>query len=484
MPEQTRERVLAPALISAAIIVIVLASVRGGHSVRTSLGHETLGKFPSDLLPPRSSNRSMAPLRTLTGTDRLDSQLGPKAPTGAGVIIGHVEGVPGDYMPRTNENGFREVEFIARSGPSKINGHAQATARIIYGADGLAPGVRQVHHFTVADFIGKGYLHAASASPEPRLFNHSWVGRRRTGSGGILRRVDHIIDTRDVVMVVGVDNGRSSPVPGILSSAYNVIAVGAWDGDSSGGYTRTETAGRCKPDIVAPGGRTSFSTAVVTAVVARLLETADRISGATSSGRAEVIKAVLLAGASKPGNWKQPPGRPLDPHFGAGRVDLDRSHAILTAGRTGRDGMAHGNGWNVDHLERGKSHIYSFDLGRESKNFSVILVWHRRATSPTITTGRTRSPRWSAGAGLADFDLSLVGPGENDGEHLLARSASRIDNVEHLYLTSPTPGLHQLEVRRNDDLDDSWEYAIAWHIDRTVPTTRRPPLAGHRENGT
>ena len=103
-----------------------------------------------------------------------------------------------------------------------------------------------------------------------RLYTHSWIAPATAGYEDILRRIDYLADVRGVVMVVGVNNGAGNPVPPLLASAYNTISVGQWDGHSSGGYTTVEGAGRCKPEIVAPGGLTSFATPVVAAVVARL----------------------------------------------------------------------------------------------------------------------------------------------------------------------------------------------------------------------
>ena len=69
---------------------------------------------------------------------------------------------------------------------------------------------------------------------------------------------------------------------------------------------------------------------MVTAMVARLIEAADAMGPhAERAGRAEVIKAVLLAGATKPWNWQPQPGKPLDEHLGG------------TGGGQGTEGAQH-----------------------------------------------------------------------------------------------------------------------------------------------
>src|SRR5690606_1735666 len=109
-----------------------------------------------------------------------------------------------------------------------------------------------------------------------RLFNHSWIGGASSAAPHILRRIDWVIDERDAIMCVGVNNERTSAVPVLLASSYNAIAVGTarGNGNSSGGYTTYEGVGRCKPDLVGPRGLTSFATPSVTACCAILMERA------------------------------------------------------------------------------------------------------------------------------------------------------------------------------------------------------------------
>ena len=471
-------RSLTPLLISAALIVAVLSAIRWYADTRRTQAAE----------PPRqetaaskstSTNSDGQPVRTprkdskrqLAGFDRLDQGRGAKAPIGSGVVVGHVEGVVDDYLPRRKGRHFAGVTMYDRSGLSKINSHTEATARIIYGPNGLAPGVDQVHFFSISDFLGPGLLRTGSAHP-PRasdidLFNHSWISRDRLNAADVLRRIDYVVDTQDAIMVVGVDNLRESTVPEMLSSAYNVIVVGQGKGRSSGGYTQVEGTGRCKPDVVAPGRLTSYATPVVTAAAARLLETADRHPTQANRDKvrhAEVIKAVILAGATKPPNWQPEPGRPLDKHLGAGQVDVDRSQAMLAAAAASERRIDPRPGWVFEPLQAGAWHSYKLESDKALAGLSVVLVWHRRVRGVRGKINGDHELRWLPRGLLADLDLELVARDRQDNRRLVAQSVSKVDNVEHIYLTALEAGSYRLIVRRRDSYEQDWDYALAWWI--------------------
>lgn len=65
---------------------------------------------------------------------------------------------------------------------------------------------------------------------------------------------------------------------------------------------------------------------------------------------------------------------------------------------------------------------------------------------------------------------------------LAAASKSTIDNVEHVYLTTVTAGLYEIEVRRKHagiaDHNPQWDYALAWWIENSLLNHDPPsPLA-------
>lgn len=424
------------------------------------------------------------------GLEAAQERLGDCVPTGRGVVMGHVEGGPDRYMPERGGDRFVGVTLKPRAGASETFAHTTRTAGILYGPDGLAPGVRTVHHFPVVDWITDGYLRAGELfppRPEPiRVWSHSWISEGepaeadlRAGDEArrlshVLRRVDHVIDTQETVMCVGVNNGRSSGVPALLASAYNAIAVGAAEGASSGGYTAIDAAGRCKPDVIAPRRRTSYATPVVAACVARLVEAADALAAEVAAergvdaatigaARPEVIKAVLMAGAVKPSNWSPEPGRPLDEHLGAGRVHLDHALRILEAGPQSPERQAATTGWSYRALEREQTHDYRFELAEAAPAMSIMLTWHRRIDARVHRHPLTGSPQWQDTPRLAQLDLRLHYTDDDGQSGVIARSISDLDNVQHIHLEQPPPGAYRIEVsRRGDEHDEPWDYAVAW----------------------
>lgn len=430
----------------------------------------------SEAAPAAPAEPREASLGEMIGLDRARARMGDALPTGKGIVAGHVESEPGKYMPDVKAPKFSGVTFVPRNGPSEPFGHTTGTANLLYGNGRLAEGVETVHCFATNMWLGGSYLRAGLPVPPAkmniRVFNHSWIGLASEGTQSVLRRVDYVIDRDDVIMCVGVNNGRQSRVPALLGSAYNVIAVGTASGDgaSSGGYTAIEVDGRCKPDIVGPRGLTSFATPVVTGAAIRLLELGDRIK-ATSPGavRAETIKALLLAGATKPWNWRPDRGRPLDEHLGAGVVNLDWSLRMLEAGQSAAGSQAGNLGWDFAELEQGATASHEFAT-ENAGPLSVALTWHRRIDG-RVSPDLTNQPQWVDTPRMANFDLRLVFVAPSGRSGVIARSESAIDNVEHIYLAEAPPGTYRIEIVRTDDgLEEAWDYAVAWrsgHADVT-----------------
>ncbi len=419
------------------------------------------------------------PVAELIGVRAAQRRLNEAVPIGRGIIVGHVEGEAGQYLPNHLQVRFQKVRFIPRSGPSTPFGHATSTARVIYGRGGLAPGVEEVHCYASGDWLTRGYLFANPAGPPPsepiRVFTHSWIGGDRKGVEHLLRRVDYDVDVKDVLYCVGVNNKRNSAVPPLLGSAHNVIAVGTAGGSgaSSGGYTRYEGAGRCKPDIVGPRGLTSFTTPAVAACVVRLLETADALGGAAP--KPEVIKAVLLAGAEKPPLWKPREGSPLDEHLGAGVAHLDNSLQILEVGEWGADDSTTSRccGWGLWTMNQGSASSIRFQTERSLGPASFVLAWNRRIAGRVTQVVGTKQQVWLDTPRLADFDLLLfyraADADADTPEHLVALSDSEVDNVEHIYFPALPAGRYRLEVRRlRDGHAQPWEVAWAFRVSGSV----------------
>ncbi len=422
--------------------------------------------------------------RSRLGIAAIEATLRARTPVGRGVTAAHVEGAPGSYMP--NPQQIQGARFVGKSGPSDANGHALATARILYGRESLSPGITDVHCYATNHWLGEGFLRTGTPFPpredDRRIYNHSWIGQGSPFDAQILRRVDWVVDTRDVIMVVGVNNGKDTSVPALLSSAYNVIAVGS--NASSGGYTRVEGQGRCKPDIIAPTPLTSFATPMVGAIAARLLEMGNamvaearpqngeqtdesKLPVKAFANKSQVIRAVLFAGAHKPAGWTQAEGRPFDEHMGAGRVRFDRSYFIMSNPLASPDSPMGEQGWHYGRLKAGETINYELNVPQGGGELSIVLVWNRRIDGRTMHDPVTQQPMWIDLPRLADLDLTLLDAANPN--RVVAASTSRVDNVEHIYQRRATPGRYTVRISRHDNVDESWDYALAWRLTRDDP---------------
>jgi hypothetical protein len=396
------------------------------------------------------------------------------------IIIGHVEAMPGQYLPRLDAARFGGVQFEILSGSARYSGHADATCRLLYGPRGLAPTVRHVKLFESFDWMGPRCLRSGSFEPptavECRVFTHSWI--LDIPSEPTLARLDWLIDREGVIVVTGVDNGGNSSVPALPASAYNAIAVGLPGRRSSTGYTKAAGpgmagAGRCKPELVVDMPRTSFAAPVVAAAAAQLLQVTDHLASQhkplaetslSPAVRPQLIKALLMAGADKSCGFNPEPGKPLDPHHGAGLLNLNRSMEILGVYVPASEGPVATDrpmGWDGQAMKPMGEAAYDWVITRPVKNWTIALAWHRRVDAITATHEQTGERRWLLdSARLADFNLRLIAFDGGD-VRILARSTSGVDNIEHLFVKELPPGRYRIDVRRQDDDRTDWPYAVA-----------------------
>lgn len=465
----------------------------------------------------------------------LAKKLGSNVPTGAGISLSQVEAasVPQGtqldytkhpYMPTPellNEWLAGEITFVdvnnlpdAMSGGLPIySGHAGGTVgAFIYGnTSGLATGVTTVYNFETNDWLANVLRHSGNQEPVAqnyRVQNHSWIGTLASainGSGpnpwwddpknvAVLQRYDYLIDVANshegMTAVVGLNN-NTNPLPYLMSQGYNSIAVGRSDGIHSSGYTGTTDnqapdhfygAGRSKPDLVAPGTSTSMATAMTSSAALLLHETL-----ASTLGRnAEVVKAIMLAGAEKKAsfNWQYdastvlPSGavqvtRPLHDVYGAGELDVWNNYLIAAAGRNVGSqsepaAPASNNGWDYQDLKSQPSAgsvYYTLEVpqGTTAQELSIVLNWHVKVTdsnpSPSIF-----SPTHS----LQNLDLRLYDSTNGFLDTLVAESVSAVDNVEHLFFSNIDgnaannigSGTYTIEVAGAA----GWDFGIAWRM--------------------
>ena len=463
-------------LVTYAWVALLALGALGVQSAPSALHVKEAGAKPAQ---PQAKNRSPAAQqatrsskrRKRTGVTALRERLGPRTPTGLGIVIGHVEGDVDAYLPRMGAPAFRGVTFRPQMGKdARHNDHTTGTCKVIYGAKGMAPGVKFVDLYPSGAWIGSAYLNTGRPEPprvtEARIFTHSWVAYAGGSSALPLRRVDYLIDTRDIMVIAGVNNDAKTKVPGLMCSSYNGIAVGTHRAKHSRGYTVVEGAGRCKPDITTHAGTTSIATPIIAAIVARLMETADRMGHAPDAKRSEVLKAVLFAGTHKPKKWKPAPGKPLDETWGAGIVQVDRSYDALTSGPVLPGQTAGANGWAFRKISAQETHHYEFDISGPARAWGTALVWHRRVMGKQVHDLLTDQLKWSTAARMANLDLSLYRIKQDGSLKLISESTSKIDNNEHLFRRNVSPGRYRVVVSRKDRFDQPWDYALAWSMKR------------------
>ncbi len=427
------------------------------------------------------------------GYTDLVTQLGAGVPTGDGVGVTMVEAMvsnPSDtrYIPDETNAEFNTATITVQSGGNTSpSGHATLVGRHLFGdTTSIATGISQVEVWEVNHFLGGGFLGTGTnQTPSVQtanhpIQNHSWIGTYGSGNTALdieaLQRLDFAIKRDNFVAVVGVNNGNSTVLPMMLGQSYNTLAVGRSDGLHSHGFTTIDGAGRIKPDIVAPLGATSYATPVVASAAALLWEAASDTPVLNAAKKSEVIRALLLAGATKnefAGVWDRTTARPLDDVYGAGELNIARSYNTLAAGRQPTNGSTPVSSIGWDHATTGaSSKVYHFTVqpGTVLPEFSTVLNWNRTVTDEA--PGPFFEPGFS---GLEDLNLALYRTSGSVLSQQLDFSASAVDNVEHVYLNDNLgmgsvlwPGTYAMEVSSSET---GVPFALAWFSQNVVSPT-------------
>ncbi len=442
------------------------------------------------------------------GFRQLQAKLGAATPTGAGVLVLQVEGTQvlngvTTWAPDPGTGEFNGRTITDRSGaPAGVySGHATAVGTFLYGnRTSVARGRTSVSVYEAGDWLGAGFLRAAGpGAPQPlsvraRVANHSWVGDAQAGNSDSLRRLDWLIARDEFVNVVGLTNGGSNPP--LLSSAYNVVAVGRSDGIHGHGTPRVDStyiAGRVRPDLVAPGAVTSETTPKVAAAVRLLIETGranvrlsndpvaasmqNRAGGTVRNAeRSEVIKAALMAGALRIADYRQAPlsqaGNGLDVRFGAGQLNVWNSYQIIAAGeqnsledRPASAGAVGATGWDYDARFGGAADanaVATYYLPTQATDGKLIvaLCWNLKIDGGTPGS-------FDGSATLFDLDLQLRDITNAARPVTVETSHSTTENTEHLWLPIRAWRQYVLQVTRPPAQPAfDWDFALAW---RTEP---------------
>jgi hypothetical protein len=407
------------------------------------------------------------------GLGRLRALLGDQLETGQGVSASLVEadidgGAGRSFLPDPANSQFQGKTLINGSGaPEGISSHATQVGGVFFGRTASAtPGIQTVTTFEAVDFVfyRSGYNDSINPLSNPfAVQNHSYVGSGLSTAvaSELLARHDYMVKRDRQTSVVGVNNGAGSNLPQLMVQGYNSISVGLSNGQHSSGLTTLQVAGRSKPDLVAPAGATSLAAPMVASAAALLHAKAIAMS-ADSAFHPEVIKSVLMAGATNDPfpTWSQSTARPLDSVFGAGQMDIYNSYRILQSGS--HEGSLGEPAQSV--ASRGWNHGAISSAGQER-------YWDLQVTSQMPNAKATISLNWLAGyesptgdfsnsLSLSNMRLSLYRSTDGFLGSLIARSDSAVDNVEHLFVENLETGRYTIGVwsDRPDAFGLAWDF--------------------------
>lgn len=279
----------------------------------------------------------------------------------------------------------------------------------------------------------------------------------------------------------GAGNGGTVNPP---ATCYNGIGVGVSDGTSSVGPTPDN--GRCKPDIIAPGVVTSFSTPYTAGAAAVLLQAALRGDGGPHTNAAadlRILKALLLNGAVKPAGWTNAPFAPLDYRFGAGLLNLFNSYEQLVSGQhsyivsasvaTGSPhpppaaagAIAALSGWDSNSISSSAGGVLGGATDGVNHYFFNVTNCVSDASwfaTVTLAWNRPASPSPNIHYGINNLGLFLYNAANSN---LITVSTSTVDNVQHLFIPALPSGRYDLQVWKaggSGIMSPSENYGLAW----------------------
>ncbi|MFO0935146.1 MAG: PEP-CTERM sorting domain-containing protein [Gemmataceae bacterium] len=422
------------------------------------------------------------------GYNDLQLRLGvANTPNGQGVTVAQVEAPDGSGFYSANPNQMGRTNFTmtfngTSVSPLGFSSHATFVAQNFWSANSMGSGISQIDAWnannwidTVLDGNGTGI---PVSSYLPKVSNHSYIAElnstfTQADAEAYLMKSDYLVDvTKHIMVVAGGNNGATSP-SALFGSGYNSIAVGRADNGGGGGFTSIAVAGRVKPDLVTPETSVSGATPIAASAAAVLVQVAGNTPHASDP---QTIKAIMMAGTTKSyfdtavgGPWSNTSTRPLDSRFGAGMLNINNSHMILTAGRqtASTSSTVAKTGWDYNTIDTTQSisqKRYFFDVpnGESIISFSAALTWNRQFTvgDPTQFTLAHLNLHLYA----ADANFNLVGSP-------IAESLSTVDNVQYLWLTSGmSTGRYAMLIDTTDAAIS--DYGLAWQfISVPEPTT-------------
>ena len=445
------------------------------------------------------------------GYNALQTELGANLPTGAGVKVTQVEASGG--KPDPVNAAFAGDTFTNKTSGLTVSSHATAVGQYFYGkGTSIAPGITQIDCYGNVNyeygFLNSPYTPLISSS---RVANHSWVGNIDPGSGvSILSHLDWVVNRDEYIQVVAMNNGTTN-YP-LLGSSFNAIAVGLSSGNSAhGSYPLATTPSTpyalagTRPDLVAPASATSYATPMVASAAALLVQVGHQGGNTLSTDpavkfttnrngdtiynaeRSEVVKAALMAGASRtspnltnsvtPKGYAVNTANGLNNIYGAGQLNIYNSYHIIAAGeQNSREDFSKGGGeinsvgFDYDPAFGGasrsnKTGSYVFKA-LTTGSLAASLVWNLNVKGDTAGGFDTSATLYNLG--LCLYDMTSASE--------VAYAASLVDNTENLWYTNLTANhSYLLEVTSLQATNFLWDYGLAWNITATTTHAPLPP---------
>ncbi len=435
------------------------------------------------------------------GFTDLKLELGSALPDAGSISVTQVEAIlSGACAPDKTLAEFSHITFIDKTSTICTDTSAQATsvATNFYGAvTSSSSAIVSVDLFEKNDWLYSGFLNTSTiynpSISKTRLANHSWVDDASdiAVNTSILGRVDFVVEQDEFIQVVAMS--ATPDTEHLLSDSFNAIVAGLSNGTSGAGTTAladsSYTAGRARPDIVAPESTVSSASPRVASAAALLMDYAhtnpslsdgdtynrDSSFKIYNAERSETIKAALMAGADRntAGNTNSADitnyrvdaanrtTNGLDTRFGAGQVNVYNSYHVLAAGEqsSSEDGgsIITSTGFDYDSAFGGlngasnAAATYSFTTGAiGGQNLKAALVWNLAFSGFQANN-------------LYDLDLQLID--ETAGGTVVASSISAIDNTENIWFDLASNNEYQLKVIPGaSQAAFEWDYALAWQI--------------------
>lgn len=387
--------------------------------------------------------------------------------TGVGIRVAQIE--VGGRVATNNPNLsgiFQNTTDVCSSASS----HSTAVAGIIRSTNGIFRGISpRVSLWAGGSCNGNSSQlqnrSTAAADWGARILNLSWGSNTNLVISASDRFYDNMVINRLRTVVKSAGNrGSGCGFEGNVTSpglAYNVITVGnfddkrtvSWTGDtmsscSSWRNPRSARGDRKKPELAAPGtnitgtttaspwiGRigsgTSYSTPMVTGVVALLMQ-----RNSSLSSLPEAVKAILMTTAihNIEGNAR------LSEYDGAGGIVADRADDVAR--------RVNGN-WGS------RSYTCSTSTTLDVANMSLTAGVRTRATIVW-----PNDPNYSSYASQpgADLDLQVISPSGS----VVASSASWDNTYEIVDFRPSVSGNYRLRVRRTRCSYNPRRLAWAW----------------------